>query len=39
MTKNDWLMLLVTFLGWADGMWMGWVLWRKPNLKYTGEKK
>ena len=36
MTVNDWLMLMCLAIGWIQGVYLGWVLWRRPNLKYKG---
>jgi hypothetical protein len=30
---------MALLLGWAQGVWLGWWLWRRPQLKYkTGEQ-
>jgi hypothetical protein len=26
-------------LAWVNGIYLGWLLWRKPNLKYENEKR
>lgn len=36
MTTQDWLMLMCLALGWMQGLYLGWVLWRKPQLTYNG---
>jgi len=38
MSEDDWLMLFVMAVSYASGLHLGWVLWRRPQLKYkTGE--
>ena len=32
MNETDWLMLGCLVLGWAQGLWMGWSIWRRPQL-------
>ncbi len=39
MIQADWLMIMCLVLGWANGLYLGWVLWRKPKLKYHGVEK
>jgi hypothetical protein len=39
MTINDWLMLMCLAIGWLQGLYLGWVLWRKPQLKYQGVEE
>lgn len=34
MNTQDWLMLMCLTLGWLQGIWIGWMLWRRPQLKY-----
>ena len=34
MTPDDWFILFTYALGWAQGLWVGWYIWRKPQLKY-----
>ena len=34
MTETDWLMIGCLALGWAQGLWVGWYIWRKPKLTY-----
>jgi uncharacterized protein YneF (UPF0154 family) len=35
---NEWLIVMVFVLGLAQGLWVGWYIWRQPHLKYkTGE--
>jgi hypothetical protein len=29
MNTQDWLMLMCFAVGWTQGLWLGWVLWRK----------
>jgi uncharacterized protein YneF (UPF0154 family) len=36
---NDWLIVMVFVLGWVQGLWVGWYIWRRPTLHYTGEKE
>ena len=35
---NDWWAILVFFYGIALGVWIGWVKWRRPQLKYKDEE-
>lgn len=37
MTKTDWLMLMMLAVGWMQGLYVGWALWRRPHLKYKTE--
>jgi hypothetical protein len=39
MTYIDWLLLMCLVVGWTQGLFIGWVLWRKPQLKYHGVEK
>jgi hypothetical protein len=36
MTPNDWLLLMCLVIGWLQGLYVGWLIWRKPLLKYKG---
>lgn len=36
MTTEEWLMLMCFAVGFTQGLYVGWVLWRNPNLKYKG---
>ena len=36
MNQCDWLMLMCLFCGISQGVWLGWYIWRKPQLT---EKK
>ena len=36
---NDWEILLALFVGWLQGLYVGWVLWRHPYLKYQGGEE
>jgi hypothetical protein len=39
MNEHDAFLLFTYFLGIAVGLWLGWYLWRRPQLKYkTGEQ-
>ena len=31
----EWLVIFLFFYGIALGLWLGWMLWREPKLKYT----
>lgn len=33
MTDTDWLILGCLALGWIQGLWVGWYIWRQPQLK------
>ena len=33
MNEADWLMIGCLALGWAQGLWVGWYIWRRPELK------
>jgi hypothetical protein len=35
----DWQSLVLWVLGCAQGMVLGWMLWRKPNLKYKEDEE
>ena len=38
MSDNEIISLLALVVGYSNGLMLGWVLWRKPLLKYkTGE--
>ena len=39
MTTYGWLMLMCLALGWMNGLWLGWLLWRRPQLKYQGVEE
>lgn len=39
MITQDWLMLMCLALGWMQGLWIGWLLWRQPHLKYKGVEE
>lgn len=39
MTTQEWLMLMCLAVGWTQGLAIGWVLWRRPTLKYFGVNK
>jgi hypothetical protein len=32
MTPQDWLAIICLVLGQAQGMWVGWYIWRRPQL-------
>jgi hypothetical protein len=36
---NDWLIIMIFVLGWVQGLWVGWNIWRRPTLHYNGEKE
>jgi hypothetical protein len=38
MNTQDWLMLMCLAVGWMQGLWMGWVLWRRPR-KFQGVEE
>lgn len=33
MNEADWLILGCLVLCWAHGIWVGWYIWRRPQLK------
>lgn len=35
---TDWHSLGVLVIGWAQGLGIGWMLWRKPKLNYKDEE-
>ena len=39
MTTQDWLMFMCLAIGWSQGLYLGWLLWRRPQLKYHGVKE
>lgn len=39
MNLEDWFNLACLALGWAQGLWVGWYIWRRPSLKYRGKKE
>ena len=39
MTTQDWVMLMCLALGWMQGLWIGWLLWRRLPLKYREDEK
>lgn len=36
--NTDWQSLLVLLIGWAQGVGIGWMLWRRPQLTYKDEE-
>jgi hypothetical protein len=32
MNPNDWLIIFSLLLGTAQGLWVGWYIWRRPQL-------
>jgi hypothetical protein len=39
MNTYDWLMLMCLAIGWSQGLYLGWLLWRRPQLKYHGVEE
>jgi len=39
MTQTDWLLIMCIVLGWVSGLYLGWILWRRPQLKYRGVEE
>lgn len=37
MSDDTMIALLGIALGHANGLWLGWVLWRRPKLKYKEQ--
>jgi hypothetical protein len=32
MNSDDWLILFSLLLVWAQGLWVGWYIWHRPQL-------
>lgn len=39
MSEDDAFILFAYFLGAAVGLWLGWYLWRRPQLKYKHKEQ
>lgn len=35
----EWLVIVLFFYGIALGLYIGWCLWRRPNLNYVDDDK
>jgi uncharacterized protein YneF (UPF0154 family) len=35
---NDWLIVMVFVLGWVQGLWVGWYIWRRPTYTIPERK-
>ena len=36
---SDWLLAGIIVFSYLEGIYMGWLLWRKPTLGYPGERR
>lgn len=39
MTDVDWLMIGCLALGWIQGLYVGWYIWRKSRMTYNGVEE
>lgn len=34
---SEWMLVALILIGWGNGLYLGWLLWRKPFLTYKPD--